>query len=105
MKPWREDWPGGKIRPRYAQFEKIKGKLGVGKCSIIRNQIFELAEKFQSAVDIRDVSVAIERGIHRPFKNSSPKAIFRNSQEQFFPSAGVVCIWIRGIRLVETGQS
>jgi hypothetical protein len=31
MKPWREGWPGGKIRPHYTQSEKIKEKLGVGK--------------------------------------------------------------------------
>jgi hypothetical protein len=34
MKPWREGWPGGKIGPHYAQSEKIKGKLGVGKKGI-----------------------------------------------------------------------
>jgi hypothetical protein len=36
MKPWREGWPGGMIRPHYVQSKKIKGKLGVAKiqCSL-----------------------------------------------------------------------
>jgi hypothetical protein len=31
MKPWREGWPGGKIRSHYAQPEKINRKLEMGK--------------------------------------------------------------------------